>query len=235
MQLFYLADCQNVTHFDEDESKHIVRVLRKEVGDTLHLTDGKGYLYTAIITDAHPKKCQFRIQELSYTPPRPFAIHLAIAPTKNIDRIEWMLEKAVEMGIEEITFLNTAHSERKQINLERLEKVAISAAKQSLKMYVPVLHEMISYKQFLKQCTADQKWIAHLEEGERLPLHKAIRPQQKYCILIGPEGDFAPEEIDMAKEAGFGAVTLGESRLRTETAGLAACFTLNLVNEMVGK
>lgn len=231
MSLFYLPNISENGRFDEDESKHIVRVLRMEEGEHLQLTDGMGNMMQAIITEAHSKRCAFRVTEKRYSPPRPFYIHLAIAPTKNLDRIEWLIEKATEMGIEEISFLQTEHSERKQVNMERLEKVAISAMKQSLKSYLPKLNDIQPLSLFLPKATTQQKWIAHLEEGERFSLKKAAEAGKSYCILIGPEGDFSPSEIAQAKNVGFAPVTLGESRLRTETAGLAACFTLNFINE----
>jgi 16S rRNA (uracil1498-N3)-methyltransferase len=159
-----------------------------------------------------------------------FYIHLIIAPTKNMDRMEWMLEKCVEIGIDEISFIQTRYSERKEIKTQRLEKIAIGAMKQSLKAYLPKINEMISWKDFLKKENSENfKMIAHLEEGNRKFIQPFAKPNSKYAVLIGPEGDFSPEEIKQAIEKGFQPVTLGNSRLRTETAGLVACHTLNII------
>jgi 16S rRNA (uracil1498-N3)-methyltransferase len=234
MQLFYKPDIAENQQFDEDESKHIVRVLRMEDGEIITLTDGKGLWAKARITNAHSKRCAFSVIESQQIPPRPYRIHLAIAPTKNIDRIEWLLEKIVEIGVDEVSFLISEHSERRQINEERLQKVAISALKQSLKAYMPVLNPMETLAKFLAKNTATHRFVAHLDENDlqnRKSLFAAAPEKSDYCVLIGPEGDFSPQEIVQAKAAGFLPVTLGESRLRTETAGLVAVTLLNFVNQ----
>jgi 16S rRNA (uracil1498-N3)-methyltransferase len=202
------------------------------LGDEVQLLDGKGGLYRAVIQEAHPKKCEMRIVEsvLQYGC-RPYNIHIALAPTKNIDRTEWFLEKATEIGIDSISFLWCERSERKQVSLERLDKVLISAMKQSVKAFKPELREMISFKEFIQAQPPMPMYIAHLEAHNRIPLHQ-IAPAPTTCVLIGPEGDFSPAEIEMAYAYGVKPVTLGTSRLRTETAALVACHTLNLLHEM---
>ncbi|MBX9851092.1 MAG: 16S rRNA (uracil(1498)-N(3))-methyltransferase [Cytophagaceae bacterium] len=215
---------------DEEESWHAVKVLRLEENENIQIVNGKGVFYTAKIKKAHPKKCEVEILGQKHEAEKSYFIHIAIAPTKSMDRIEWFIEKSVEIGIDKITFLQTEHSERKNINLERAQKIAVTAIKQSLKATLPEISEITKIQQFLKECTEEQKFIAHLEEGKRKDLTAAIQKRKKYCILIGPEGDFSPEEIKTAKENGFIAVNLGTSRLRTETAGIVACHTTNLMN-----
>jgi 16S rRNA (uracil1498-N3)-methyltransferase len=233
-QLFYSTDIkQPQAILSEEESRHCVKVLRMKKNDELHLTDGKGNLFLATIADPHHKKCVLDITQTIEQHPAPaHHIHVAIAPTKNIDRIEWFVEKAVEFGVQQISFVQCARSERKQVKLPRIHKIALSAMKQSLKFFMPQIDEMISYKSFMADLAPDQnRYVAHLNEGERVFLKDVAQKQQKYCILIGPEGDFTPEEVTLALDNGFKAVSLGNSRLRTETAGIAACHLLNIVNE----
>ncbi len=233
MHLFYTPDISGNTYtLDETESKHCVRVLRLEKGDEITLIDGRGGLFTARITDANHKRCAVEVvkSELNFGL-RNFKVHIAIAPTKNIERIEWFLEKATEIGIDRITPLLCRHSERKEIKNDRLEKVMVSAMKQSLKAYLPQLDEMAKFTDLIRQPFDGQKFIAHCEEQHRDLLKDLINPNQNYLILIGPEGDFSPEEIEMARNAGFHPVSLGDSRLRTETAGVVACHTFNLLND----
>ncbi|WP_192820783.1 16S rRNA (uracil(1498)-N(3))-methyltransferase [Rufibacter sp. LB8] len=234
MHLFYTPDLSPDAAdytLSEEESKHCSRVLRLGVGDKVTLIDGWGGLFSSEITEATGKKTKLRILEKQIEfGKRSYRIHIAVAPTKNMDRIEWLVEKAVEMGIDEITFLQCARSERKALNLDRIEKIAVSAMKQSLKAYMPKLNELTRYTDFLKSTKAENKFIAHLVEGqERHSLAKSISGEAEYLILIGPEGDFSPEEVDQALKAGFKAVTLGSSRLRTETAALAACHTIHVL------
>ncbi|RDC63257.1 16S rRNA (uracil(1498)-N(3))-methyltransferase [Adhaeribacter pallidiroseus] len=233
MHLFFTPDLNSETYtLNEDESKHSIRVLRLSQGDTINLVDGKGGLYTAVITDANPKKCALQI--VNHVPnfgKRPFYVHIAVAPTKNLDRMEWFVEKAVEIGIDEISFLCCDHSERKNLNTERLQKIAISAMKQSIKAYLPKLNELQPFASFVNQCDASATFIAHLEDHNRKSLVQAT-VSQKNCILIGPEGDFSGREIEMAYKQGIKPVTLGPSRLRTETAALVACHTANLLHEI---
>jgi 16S rRNA (uracil1498-N3)-methyltransferase len=233
MHIFYTPDIsgQNYT-LDETESKHCVRVLRLEKGNEIKLVDGRGGFFIAEIEDPNPKRCALKVtkSELNFGK-RKFNVHIAIAPTKNIERIEWFLEKATEIGINRVTPLLCRYSERKEIKTERLEKVMISAMKQSLKAYLPQLDELTKFGEFIHQPFAGQKFIAHCEEQHRELLKNAANTGSDYLILIGPEGDFSTEEINAALKAGFQPVSLGDSRLRTETAGVVACHTFNLLNE----
>ncbi len=233
MHLFFTPDLNSQTYtLNEDESKHSIRVLRLNQSDPVNLVDGLGGFYTAIITDANPKKCVLQI--IDHVPnygKRPFYVHVAVAPTKNLDRLEWFVEKAVEIGIDEISFLLCDHSERKNLNTERLQKIAISAMKQSIKAYLPQLNELQPFTSFVQQCDPKATFIAHLVDHDRKSLSQ-VTVSQKICILIGPEGDFSSREIEMAYKQGIKPVTLGASRLRTETAALVACHTANLLHEI---
>jgi len=233
MHLFYIPGIHSQKiQLSEDESKHALRVLRLGQGDLVGLVDGTGGKYEAVIAEAHPKKCLLQItSHVLNWGYRPYKIKIAVAPTKNLDRIEWFVEKATEIGIDAITFLLCERSERKTINLDRLEKIVVSAMKQSVKAYKPILQEMILFKDFVSDLAGTETYIAHLEEHEQKPLLQ-IKPSASNCVLIGPEGDFTPQEIALAYAAGIKPVTLGSSRLRTETAALAACHTLNLLHEM---
>ncbi len=233
MHIFYTPDISGNTYIlDETESKHCVRVLRLEKGDEITLVDGRGGFFTAEIADPNPKRCAVTV--IKSEPDfggRDFRVHIAIAPTKNIERIEWFLEKATEIGINRVTPLLCRYSERKEIKHDRLEKVMVSAMKQSLKAYLPKLDDLTKFADFIKQPFDGQKFIAHCEEQHRDLLKNLVEVKQNYLILIGPEGDFSTEEIEMALTAGFRPVSLGDSRLRTETAGVVACHTFNLLNE----
>lgn len=232
MQIFYAPDIESTLVLPEEESGHCVRVMRLAEGDEIMITDGKGNFYRASITNAYPKHCQVEITS-SWQPEKPWDayIHIAVAPTKNMDRMEWFAEKATEIGIDEITCLNCRFSERKEVKTARLEKILVSAMKQSQKALLPQLNGMTDFKQFVRQPFNGRKFIAHCEEGEK-PLIKSIyRPGENVLILIGPEGDFSPEEIKSAEENGFEAISLGKSRLRTETAALTACHTIHVLNQ----
>lgn len=234
MQLFYQPDLPNTHLLPEEEAKHCTRVLRHQPGDTIHITDGKGNLYEARLTTEKPKLASFElIQQLRKAEQRPYPIHIAIAPTKNSDRLEWFLEKSIEFGIEEISLLQCRHSERVKINPERLHKKAVSAMKQSLNLQMPRINTLLKFPDFIKniEAAATDRFIAYVDE--RIPQHlkDAAKPKQPSCVLIGPEGDFTTEEIELAMKAGFIPVSLGKSRLRTETAGMAACHILNLIND----
>ncbi len=198
-------------------------------GDELHLTDGKGYFYTARITQDDPKKCGFEIVEKKQIPKRKYQIHIAIAPTKNADRMEWFVEKAVEIGVDKITFFQSKNSERKTINLERVEKIAISAMKQSQQAWLPSIKGVLAFKEIIKDLTA-QKFIAHVDSQNPVHLKNVTKPNDHYLVLIGPEGDFSLEELELASQNNFQKVSLGSNRLRTETAGLVACEIMNIVN-----
>lgn len=232
MQIFYAPDIESTLVLPEEESGHCVRVMRLAEGDEIMITDGKGNFYRASITNAHLKHCQVEITS-SWQQEKPWDayIHIAVAPTKNMDRMEWFAEKATEIGIDEITCLNCRFSERKEVKTARLEKILVSAMKQSQKALLPQLNGMTDFKQFVRQPFNGRKFIAHCEEGEK-PLIKSIyRPGENVLILIGPEGDFSPEEIKSAEENGFEAISLGKSRLRTETAALTACHTIHVLNQ----
>ena len=233
MHLFYTPDLKDETYrLSEEESKHCVRVLRLIEGDTLHLVDGKGLFCEAVITVAHPKACELKIvNKKSGYGKREFRLTMAVSPTKNIDRYEWFLEKATEIGIDAVIPLIGRYSERKEIKQERLEKVMISAVKQSLKAYLPQLFPVQSFKAILKMPFAGDRFIAHCYDGEKVLLRDALVKGRDVLILIGPEGDFSEEEVESAIMDGFIPVSLGEARLRTETAALVACHTVNLVNQ----
>jgi 16S rRNA (uracil1498-N3)-methyltransferase len=207
-------------------------VLRLTVGTIVNLVDGKGGFYTAEITSDNPKKVSLSILKVETEfHKRNHYLHVAVAPTKNIDRIEWFLEKATELGIDEITPIITDRSERKIVKEDRLNKVITSAVKQSIKAYHPKLNDAISFDAFLKQPFEGAKLMAHcIDEGEKRYISQLVAPHQKYLILIGPEGDFTPEEVNLALNKGFKALTLGDNRLRTETAALAVCFEINYLN-----
>jgi 16S rRNA (uracil1498-N3)-methyltransferase len=230
LNLFYLPGIpQGITHLDPEESRHVVRVLRMNEDDQLDLTDGKGFFYAAKIVNADSKKCEFEILERKEIPKKKFHIHVAIAPTKNADRIEWFVEKAVEIGIDEISFILCKNSERKVMNMERIAKIAVSAMKQSQQAWLPKINEIAPFhKIFL--LPADQKFIAYVDSVNPKQLQSAALAGKKYLVLIGPEGDFSGEELAMAVQNGFEKVSLGTHRLRTETAGLVAVQVLGLAN-----
>jgi 16S rRNA (uracil1498-N3)-methyltransferase len=233
MHIFYTPELSGNTYtLDESESKHCVRVLRLEQGDEIILVDGRGGFFTAKIIDPNPKRCSVSVvkTQLNYGQSG-FQVHIAIAPTKNIERVEWFLEKATEIGLSRVIPLLCRFSERKEIKADRLEKVMISAMKQSLKAYLPQLDPLTRFSDLIKQPFDGQKFIAHCDDQHRELLKNLILPNQNYLILIGPEGDFSGEEIEQALKAGFQPVSLGDSRLRTETAGLVACHTFNLMNQ----
>jgi len=232
MQLFYAPDLRGEHHvLDEQESKHLLRVLRKHIGDTITLTDGKGKFYTGELVNEDHRRCELRITDVKDgSGKRAYHVHIAIAPTKNINRFEWFLEKATEIGIDVIIPLICQRSERKVIKAERLNKVITSAMKQSLKAYHPVLNEAMSFNDVIDSDFTGNKFIAYVEEGEHPLLQSLYKPGEDAIILIGPEGDFSPEEVVKAKENGFRTVSLGESRLRTETAGVVAVHTIAMLN-----
>lgn len=234
MHLFYtpdIAPAHPQYFLNEEESKHAIRVLRLEAGAEVQLIDGRGGLYTATIKDAHAKRTILQITKvITEYNNRNHYLHIAIAPTKNLDRLEWFLEKATEIGIDEITLIICQRSERKEAKTERLNKIITAAIKQSLKAYHPVLNEPVVLNKFLSQQFDGQKFIAHCDVGDQTSLKAELEKQGKYLIVIGPEGDFSPAEIDMALQNGYKAITLGESRLRTETAALEACFEVNFLN-----
>jgi 16S rRNA (uracil1498-N3)-methyltransferase len=234
MQLFYFPDINGTTvSLTPEESKHMIKVLRLNAEDEVQLVDGKGGFYSAKIKDANPKKCELKILNTQQDfGKRNFGIHIAIAPTKNSDRFEWFLEKATELGIDEITPLLTANSERKTIKPERLQKILISAMKQSLKAYLPKLNPLASFNDVIQKTNEKQKFIAHCHSGNKIHLKDVIKSNENCVILIGPEGDFNEKEIEFANQNNFTSISLGKSRLRTETAGVAACHIVNLANDL---
>ncbi len=235
MHIFYTPDLSasaaNYT-LSEEESKHCIRVLRLEAEDTVTLVDGKGGLYTARITDPHPKKTVLSIVDAQHEyGKRNHYLHIAVAPTKNIERIEWFLEKATEIGIDEVSLTLCQRSERKDAKVERLDKIITSAVKQSLKAYHPVLNPLQSLTKLISQPFDGQKFIAHCLPGEdKVSLASQVQVGGRCLVLIGPEGDFTEKEIAGALHHGFKPITLGDSRLRTETAALEACFEVNFLN-----
>ena len=234
MHLFYTPDLvagQPHYQLNEEESKHCIRVLRLEKDNEVQLIDGKGGLYAAVIADPHPKRTLLSIVSAQQEyQKRNHYLHIAVAPTKNIERIEWFLEKATEIGIDEISLIVCQRSERKEAKVERLDKIITAAVKQSLKAYHPVLNEAITLPKLLAKPYEVQKFIAHCEPGEKIDLKSTIQTHGNYLVLIGPEGDFTPHEIDEALKSDFKPITLGDSRLRTETAALEACFEINFLN-----
>jgi 16S rRNA (uracil1498-N3)-methyltransferase len=234
MQLFYNSEIKqgDLTYFfDKEESKHIVKVLRKKEGDKIFITNGLGFLFESEIILASEKKCEVKIAKETFQEPVAFYTHIAVAPTKMNDRLEWFLEKATEIGIHEITPIICDHSERKVYKIDRAEKIIQAAMKQSLHYYLPKINEPISLSQFVKLNFKGQKFIAHCEETDKKSFKNEIKQNEKITILIGPEGDFSTKEINLAIANQFIPVTLGNTRLRTETAALVACHTIALQNE----
>jgi 16S rRNA (uracil1498-N3)-methyltransferase len=233
MLLFYAPDILLCPELPEQESQHCVKVLRKQAGDEIDVTDGKGHFYKAQITEAHPKRCQLDIREILEAPPScPVRIEMAVAPTKNADRMEWLAEKATEMGVDSIAFLKTRYSERKTLNTDRIRKILISAMKQSEKAVLPQLTEMTGFEQYVQQTFAGQKIIPHCYPGEKRLLSHSYRKGENVRFLIGPEGDFSEEEVALALANGYQAVSLGETRLRTETAALVVCQSIHILNQL---
>ncbi|MDC1105421.1 16S rRNA (uracil(1498)-N(3))-methyltransferase [Prolixibacteraceae bacterium] len=235
MHLFYTPDLSEDSRYvlDEVESKHCVKVLRLREGDTIQLVDGKGVFANAEISNAHPKACTLNIvnRQLDFQK-RGYYIQVAVAPTKNIDRIEWFIEKATEIGVDRITPMLCKRSERKIIKHLRLLKVAVSAMKQSIKAYLPELDELTSFKDVVEDEFDGEKFIAHCaEDAPRVSFFKTVK-SDRVKILVGPEGDFTSEEVTLAKENGFIEITLGEQRLRTETAALMSVSSFAVINEL---
>lgn len=233
MQVFYTPKIKKITYqLTEEESKHAIKVLRLEAGDEICMIDGVGGLYYGIIDDPNPKKCIIRvIEKIEQYNRKNYTLHIAIAPTKNIDRFEWFLEKATEIGIDEITPLLCQRSERKTIKFDRLEKILLSAMKQSVKAYKPKLNELTNFNDFIANNISGTCLIAHCGENPKPALKSKISNKKNITILIGPEGDFTQQEIDQALNAGVEEIHLGKSRLRTETAGIVACNTVNVLND----
>jgi 16S rRNA (uracil1498-N3)-methyltransferase len=232
MLLFYQSEMRNaalnsINILNEEDSRHCIKVLRKNIGDKIHVVDGVGGLFECEITKAHEKKCELKVLNIVREfQKKDIHLHIAIAPTKNADRIEYFIEKCVEIGIDEITLIQTKHSERKHQKTDRLEKIAISAMKQSLKAYLPKINDLTHFEKVIKDVNFEHKFIAHLTADAK-PLKSLIEGKSAFFLMIGPEGDFSKEEITFAQKSGFQVVTLGNSRLRTETAGVVACTIIN--------
>lgn len=233
MALFYVPDIAERWELSDEEAAHALRVLRLTVGCELEITDGKGNLYRTTIDSISGKHC-YVVPCAPLAKPKNWqgSVHIAIAPTKNMDRIEWFAEKATEIGLDAVTFLNCRFSERKVIKPERVERIVVSAMKQSLKYCKPVVGDMIDFKKFIAQERQGAKFIAHCYDSERVLFKDVLVPGEEVTVLIGPEGDFSPEEVELAIKAGYRPISLGSSRLRTETAALVACHTYILKNEI---
>lgn len=232
MSLFYQPDLvTEAPTLPPDESRHCIKVLRQQPGDPLEVVDGKGTFYEGIITRADPKRCAFAITNVRHEPARSYAVHLIIAPTKNLDRIEWLVEKTVEIGVDQLSFVQCEHSERRVLKTERLLKKAVAAMKQSGRATLPTISELQPLSRWLEHPSeADQRFLAYVDPHNPKRLQQTAQPGQSYEILVGPEGGFSQQEVAMARDASYAVVSLGLYRLRTETAGLVACTALNLVN-----
>ena len=235
MQLFYnpnITETATSFVFDKEESKHIIKVLRKKEGDILHVTNGLGFLFVTEITIASDNKCTVKINAVEKQELSKFHLHLVVAPTKMNERYEWFLEKATEIGIQEITPIICEHSERRIIKTDRFQKILESALKQSLHFYLPKLNEPIAFKDFIKEEFNGQKFIAHCSVTDKKSLKNELKSNEDVTILIGPEGDFSINEIEMAIANNFIPVSLGNTRLRTETAAIVACHSVVFKNEI---
>lgn len=233
MHIFYTPDIQTKNELPQEEAKHCLRVLRLTSGDEITLTDGKGNFYKAEIETGSSKSCCVFIKEtIEQSPLWNGHLHIAVAPTKNMERNEWFAEKATEIGFDELTFIDSRYSERRVIKTDRIEKIMVSAMKQSLKARLPKINGMTLFKSFIEQAQGEQKFIAHCYEGDKPLLKDVIQPGKNTVVLIGPEGDFSEDEVNQAIQKGFIPISLGKSRLRTETAALVACMTLNQANQI---
>ena len=231
MTLFYAPNLTSELILPEEESLHAVKVLRLKVGSPIIVVDGIGNYHKAVIINSHPKHCGFEIIETIHEFGKlPYNLHIAIAPTKNMERLEWFIEKATEIGISEITPIICRYSERKVVKEERLEKIIVSAAKQSVKAYFPILNPTCTFDEFLKKHTEGNRFIAHCYNQDKNLLKNEVENIKDVIIVIGPEGDFSGEEVENAINQGYIPISLGESRLRTETAALVACNTVSIMN-----
>ena len=232
MQLFYQPGIPEGIHYlDPEESRHCIRVLRIKLNDTIDIVDGKGSFYKAQITGTNPRQTRFQVIDQRTENQRNYYIHLAVAPTKRLERMEWLVEKATELGVDRISLIECEHSERTRLRPDRLQRKAVSAMKQSLKAMLPIIYDVVTLPDFLSLVDPEtEKFLAHLSQ-DAIPLSKAAKLGTAYCVLIGPEGDFSKEELQYATAAGFQKVTLGPGRLRTETAALTALIALHIINE----
>ena len=230
--LFYCPDIVKNPRLPEQESQHCVKVLRMKEGDPMTVTDGEGFIYDCSLLEAHPKHCTIAIQHQREEKKRDYTLHIAFAPTKQMDRNEWFVEKATEIGTDFFTPLSSSFSERKEIKRERLEKIAISAMKQSQQAFLPAIGEMVRLKDFISRPFNGRKFIGHCYDLPKKPLTAIYRKGEHALILIGPEGDFSEEEVVLAIANGYEPVSLGETRLRTETACLVAVHTIHVINQI---
>ncbi|MBM3401794.1 MAG: 16S rRNA (uracil(1498)-N(3))-methyltransferase [Bacteroidetes bacterium] len=232
MHIFYTPDLSSETYFmSEEESKHCIKVLRLQTGSKLNLVDGKGGFFDAIVEDANPKRTKIKILQVQRNfGKRNHYLHIAIAPTKNIERVEWFLEKATEIGIDEISPIICDRSERREVKTDRLKKVITTAIKQSIKAFHPQLNEAKSFSEFILNSNCSNKFIAHCAPGNKSAIKENFKLNSEYLVMIGPEGDFSSVEVDLAIQQNFIPISLGDSRLRTETAALEACFEINFLN-----
>jgi 16S rRNA (uracil1498-N3)-methyltransferase len=229
MELFFDTEIEHTLCLNEQESRHCIQVLRYKAGDTVRVSDGLGHFFNCRIIDAHAKRCKVEIISKEELGRNPYSIHIAIAPTKNMDRLEWFVEKVTELGVDTISLLVCEHSERRKVRMDRLEKVAVAATKQSLKGFKPKINELIQFHSFIDTINMPA-YIAHCHTPDLPSLKSQYTQKQDSCILIGPEGDFSLEEISYAKQQNVNEISLGNSRLRTETAGIIACHTIHLLN-----
>ena len=236
MELFYaqhiLSKDETIT-FSPQESRHLIRVLRKKIGDLIRVTNGKGLEWKGEIIDINSRKVVAEKSEFTLHKNKRPTLHIAIAPPKNIDRFEWFIEKATEIGISKITPIICSHSERKAIKPDRLKKILISGIKQSAQFFLPILNPLIFFEAFIKQDLPKIKLIAHCQKGNKLPLYQVSNIDNEVLIMIGPEGDFSQLEIENAQNQFFTEITLGSQRLRTETAGLLACSKVATLREII--
>lgn len=233
MNYFYNENAQENSFLSTEESSHCIKVLRKRKSDRIDVIDGKGKIFTAEIIDANFRKCTYQIIDCQESKKqKKFYSHIAISPTKNHDRLEWFVEKSCELGVDEISIITTKRTERKKVNMERLERKAISALKQSKNLFITKINTPVSVNQFLESdLTGKSKFIAFVDHENPDYLHKQVKKETNTLILIGPEGDFTIEEVSQALSVGFKKVSLGKSVLRTETAGVIATHSINMINE----
>jgi 16S rRNA (uracil1498-N3)-methyltransferase len=230
--LFYQPQLNEGSLFlDHDESRHCVKVLRKRSGDVIQVTDGRGFFYDALLTDTSTELCTFAIQKKVAAPKKKYSLHIAIAPTKNPDRTEWFVEKAVEIGVDAISFVQCKNSERISLKLERIQKLAVSAMKQSQQAWLPVIHPLRPLTELIHNTPESTRFIAYVDKTNPDHLVNVAAPEKDYVVLIGPEGDFSPEELELALQQGFRKVSLGPNRLRTETAGLVVCQSMAILHQ----
>ncbi|MEN7547121.1 16S rRNA (uracil(1498)-N(3))-methyltransferase [Rapidithrix thailandica] len=240
MRLFYSEDItpeSQQIQLAEEDSRHCIKVLKAKKSDSITLIDGNGYRYQGIVEEPHPKRCLIAIEQCEKIErKRSNTIHIAISPTKNMDRIEWFVEKCVEIGVDKLSFFISEHSVRNKMRLDRIKKIAVAAMKQSINFYLPEIHDVMPYDTFLKEIARqdqqEQRFIAYVPTDSTAHLATKAKAEENYCILIGPEGGFSEQEVALAQSQGFQTVSLGENRLRTETAGVVACNILNLTHLM---